>query len=283
METDKPVIVFYHADCKDGFGGAWAAWKKFGDTAEYLPYFHNEEPPAFTGKEIYMIDMVFEKKEILDQMLRDNKRVTAIDHHVSTKDAVLRTQDPLFDNDHSGSVLAWKYFFSNEPTPELLLVIEDGDIWKFEIPDSRALYRYLDMQTFDFETWSKLALDFENKAKRKEMAEKGQLIVDFEKLVIERNITDNARLVTFEGYTVYAINAANFVSDMGNKLATSKPPFSIMWREKKDGSIAVSLRGVGDVDCSKIAVKYGGGGHRYSSAFILKSIADIPWKPVEVM
>ena len=34
---DKKTVVLYHANCHDGFGGAFAAWKKFGDAADYVP------------------------------------------------------------------------------------------------------------------------------------------------------------------------------------------------------------------------------------------------------
>ena len=34
---EKNIVVLYHADCLDGFGAAYAAWEKFGDTAEYIP------------------------------------------------------------------------------------------------------------------------------------------------------------------------------------------------------------------------------------------------------
>ena len=39
------ISVLYHADCPDGFGGAYAAWKKFGDTAEYIPVKYGRTPP----------------------------------------------------------------------------------------------------------------------------------------------------------------------------------------------------------------------------------------------
>ena len=276
--TKKPIVVFYHADCLDGFGAAWATWRKFGDTAEYFPVFHDGKTSHVSGKEVYMVDIVFEK-EILDRLKSENKRVTVIDHHISVKEAALSTENPLFDINHSGCVLAWKYFFPKKPVPKLLWAIEDIDIWKHKVRGSWSLYQYLDMEDFDFNKWSKFVADFENPKKRKLMLEKGDFIAEFQKRVAEKNIDHNARLVKFEGYTVYAINASNFTNTTGEILRTKKPPFAIMWREKKDGSVAVSLRGVGDIDCSQIAMKYGGGGHKLSAAFKLKSINDIPWKP----
>lgn len=37
---DCPVTVLYHADCPDGFGSAYAAWLRFGDSASYRGMHH---------------------------------------------------------------------------------------------------------------------------------------------------------------------------------------------------------------------------------------------------
>ena len=37
-------LIIYHDNCADGFGAAWAAYKKFGaDGAEYLPMNYNAD------------------------------------------------------------------------------------------------------------------------------------------------------------------------------------------------------------------------------------------------
>ena len=37
-------LIIYHDNCADGFGAAWAAYKKFGaDGAEYLPMNYNDK------------------------------------------------------------------------------------------------------------------------------------------------------------------------------------------------------------------------------------------------
>ena len=41
----KNIVIIYHTDCRDGFGAAWAAWKKFGDSATYIPGKTELAPP----------------------------------------------------------------------------------------------------------------------------------------------------------------------------------------------------------------------------------------------
>src|SRR3989344_4937574 len=118
----KQIVVFYHADCTDCFTSAWVAWKKFGNRAEYLPYFHDDEPPKMKNKEVYMLDMTFPEK-VTRRLMKDKS---------------------LYALSHSGCVLAWKYFFPKKPVPEFLLYIEDVDIWRQKMKGSHFLYCYLD-------------------------------------------------------------------------------------------------------------------------------------------
>ena len=36
IEPTSVNVVIYHADCTDGFGAAYSAWKQLGNRAEYL-------------------------------------------------------------------------------------------------------------------------------------------------------------------------------------------------------------------------------------------------------
>ena len=276
--SEKEVVIFYHADCTDGFTAAWAAHKKFGNQADYTPYFHEDEPSPLKGKEIYTLDMTF-PEPITPRLIKDNKRVTAIDHHVSTKEVTLSTHQPSYDLDHSGCVLAWRYFFPDQPAPKFLLAVEDVDLWHNKLPSSAFLYSYLGLFDFNFKTWSKLIDNFEKPEEYKKMAETGNLLAQYENRTIDYNIGQNAKLVQFEGHQIYAINTNDAPSKVGAKLIKMKPPFAIIWTEAKN-RVVVSLRGDGSIDCSAIAKKHGGGGHGNSAAFRLKSLKDIPWEPI---
>lgn len=41
---NPPDVVLYHADCMDGFGAAWALWKRFPQ-ARYVAVKHGNPPP----------------------------------------------------------------------------------------------------------------------------------------------------------------------------------------------------------------------------------------------
>ncbi len=149
--SDKRVVILYHADCKDGFGAAWAAWKKFGDAAAYLPVYHGRPVPAgLDGKEIYMLDFTYDRERLEDLMAR-NERVTAIDHHRSEEAATKLTHQFSFNNNHSGAVLAWRYFHPEQETPKLLAYIEDQDLLKYKLPATLEICTYVNALEREFE------------------------------------------------------------------------------------------------------------------------------------
>lgn len=281
IKITKNIIVLYHGACADGFSGAWAAWKKFGGRAQYLPLHHSDEPLlGLKNKEIYFVDIIYPPAAV-KALIRQNKKVAAIDHHITAKSAVLSVPDHLFANNHSGSVLAWRYFHPKKPVPNLLKFVEDRDLYAWKLPKAREITAYLDLSPFDFNVWSRLAKDLERSRRRKEFIEKGKLILRYEKKLIGDIIIGNAELAEFAGCKTYAVNAPTiFATQIGEALLKKMPPLAIIWNKRKD-RINVSLRAVGKVNAGKIAKKYGGGGHKGAAGFSFPAGRKFPWTPLE--
>ena len=45
MDPQSVNVVIYHANCNDGFGAAYSAWKLLGNRAEYHAASHGAPPP----------------------------------------------------------------------------------------------------------------------------------------------------------------------------------------------------------------------------------------------
>ena len=281
FKITKDIIVIYHGECPDGFSAAWVAWKKFSDNADYFGANHGESiPDGLTNKEIYILDFSF-PKEIMAEVVKNNKKVVVIDHHKSAEESVKMAHEYVYEMDRSGAVLAWQYFYPDLSVPWLLRYIGDRDIWKLELPDTFAMGLMLDTFDKNFETWGKLAEKLEDENARRKYIEQGKLIQKYEDKVIEDIVSSNKEIVVFEGHEIYAVNAPHFfASQMGNFLCKEKPPLVIVWHWS-EGKIAVSLRSDGSVDVSEIAKKYGGGGHKGAAGFRVNSRCDFPWKIVE--
>lgn len=272
----KKIVVFYHKKCWDGFSGAWAAWKKLGNKAEYVGVQPGEAPGMdVRGKEVYLIDTAFPEAE-MRKILKNNAKLVVLDHHFSNAERVKISTENVYQMNHSGAVIAWNYFHPKKPVPVFLKYVEDADIWKWTMPNSKALSMLKEEMPFDFKVWSKTVKEYENKKKLRQYALQGQQLVDFSESLQEHAI-GNAQVVKFDGHKCLAVNSPLLHSDIGNKLTKLMPPFGIVWSEKSDYR-AVSLRSNGKFDVSKLAQKYGGGGHKAAAAFRLELKDKLPWK-----
>jgi uncharacterized protein len=283
-QTMKSIIILYHANCLDGFTAAWAAWKKLKSKADYYAVKHQAPPPkGLENKTIYLVDFSYAPHtDVLKKLIKNNKSVTVLDHHITAKEHLQKLSAPdidnfkfIFDNAHSGAHLSWKYFHPKEKIPQLVKYVEDTDLWKFKLGNT-AIIPFIEAHELEFKTWDKLEKLLEDPKTRKECAEKGKLILAYQKKVI-KSITSSATEVTFEGHKTLAANCPILRSEIGHELVQKKPPFSIIWREK-GGQIVVSLRGDGTINCAKIAESYGGGGHKNAAGFVLQKGQKIPWK-----
>ena len=273
----KKILVIYHKNCPDGFGGAWAAWKKFGAKAEYVAVDPDTLPEKFPkGREIYSVDISY-PTSVQKKLRAHNTSLVVLDHHISRKNDTEAFPENTFDNNHSGAVLSWKYFHPKKKVPKFLEYIEDGDLWRFKFPEGGRVVSYALMQPYDFHAWTKIVNDVENIKKRNEYIKNGNLIQTYEKRVIKR-IIEKAGGVLFEGMKVYAVNSSYKIltSELGHQLTQKAGLLGIVWYEE-NGELRVSLRAAGKIDVSKIAQKYGGGGHKNAAAFVIKN-GKKPWK-----
>lgn len=272
----KKITVLYHANCPDGFGAAWSAWKKFGENADYIGVEHHVPPPeGLQGKDIYILDFSYDK-DTLGALVGRNKRVVILDHHISARSNVESVPEHIFDNDHSGAVIAWHYFHSKKKLPKMLKHIEDVDLWSFKLPKTKEISAALTLVAMDFKAWDRFARDIELPSRRNMRIAQGKAAIEYRTLLIAQ-IIKGAREVAFEGYHAYAINSPVFRSELGNALLTESHPIAIIWYEKK-GIIKASLRSRKEADVSKIAARHGGGGHEQAASFRFPVTQEFPWK-----
>lgn len=272
-------VVIYHADCPDGFSGAYAAWKKFKGQALYFPLFYNTGfPSEVNDSEVYIIDFSFEEKD-MRELLKKAQRVVALDHHFSAKESTKMAHEHVFRNDNSGCVIAWNYFHHGKPVPRLLLHVEDFDLWKFSLKHTKEIDAFLGLVRYDFTTWDKVVNDCEDDEKLENIIERGKDLLKYKTMMIDKLVKD-AYLVKFSGYETLAVNSKLFRSEIGNRLVQIKPPISIIWSEAED-NYRVSLRSDGKVDVSKLAEKYGGKGHVAAAGFTVPIGKPLPWKRIK--
>lgn len=282
MESTERTVILYHGNCPDGFGGAYAAWKKFGDSAEYIPL-HRDAPASteFHGAHMYFIDFCY-PQEIMDEYVRTAASVTMLDHHVGLKEVTESMPEYRYDVMHSGATIAWDYFHPGVPTPKLLEFIEDDDTYHFNLPDTRAVLCYVTAQPMTFESWDQIAKDFDDSEKNAEILKKANTYAEYFQILADMAV-NSAHLVSFEGYECYFANAHPLKplrSLVGHMLAKKKGPIALVVSAHPNG-YGVSIRGDDSVDVSAIAQKYGGNGHFSAAGFAVPASENLPWTKIE--
>jgi hypothetical protein len=288
------MIVIFHSQngtnhCDDGFGAAWVFWRKFGDKAEFWPGVYGSEPPLYEagqcqgGQTFALVDFSYKRPQ-MKALARNPVNLLVLDHHKTAEAELDGIVDELvseepgwpmdefgqfiglpdirFDMDRSGARMAWDYCFPGEDPPDLLLRIEDADLWRWHYEDGKAVQAALRSYPQTFEVWTDLML-----RPIGELATEGASIRRF----IEAKVAELKRtawLAEIGGVQMPVCNAPWFLaSELAGALA----------EEHHDGRAAVyfdqgkrrvfSLRARGDADVSEIAKRYGGGGHRSAAGF----------------
>lgn len=283
MENNlKDIVVIYHANCTDGFGAAYAAWKKFGDTASYIPLKTQVEIDLdLKDKEVYVVDYSF-VAEVDAKVRAEAKSLVVIDHHQSAEAVVTAHPSNVFDQSHSGAVLAWQYFHPGTEVPELLLYVEDHDIWKFMLPANIEFNAALREYKRDFLIWDELISNLARPEFRESFIKTGATIKNFEEKLVEELLQYKER-ARFEGYDIWVLNVSRtYRSILGHKLAKLNEenggvPLAIVYY-RSGGSVSLSLRSEGDIDVAALAQKYGGGGHKHSAGINVASFSELPFE-----
>jgi len=264
------IHVLYHANCYDGFGAAWAAWKALGVAAEYRPVNYGEPPPSLQncdqGK-LYLLDFSYPRETLL--LLAKEFDITVLDHHKTAKADLEGLPFATFDLEKSGALLAWEHFSPGRPVPMMLQYIQDRDLWKFALPGSREVAAWMRSWPFDFHVWE--GLDARLDTVDGDLAgvwEEGSAILRFQDRQVQ-DMADRQEGIIVGGYKVPCANATLFFSEVGEELCKRYPdaPFSayyLDWPDRRQWG----LRSRGGFDCSEVAKKYGGGGHPGAAGFV---------------
>lgn len=273
-------LCIYHANCTDGFGAAWAVWKKLGDTCEYVAAQYGDTPPDVIGREVIIVDFSY-KKATLIAICHLATSVILLDHHkTAIEDLVfspaeyeafpeLSRLQMILDDSHSGARLAWDFFHAPQGAPELIDYIEDRDLWRFKLDNTKAIHAFLSSITFDFEKWDSIAESLGIYPFGDSFIEQGEAILRMNQKHVE-SLIKNPPKIMFPEPTLQEIEIVNcpgwLASDVGHELG-KRNLFGLTYFDMKDKRV-FSLRSREDgIDVSEIAKRYGGGGHKHAAGF----------------
>ncbi len=273
------TLVIYHANCLDGFGAAVAAQRYFaarGIEADYYAAKHGHEPPDCSGREVYIVDFSY-RRDTLKQICNVAEEVTILDHHVTARDDLDGLADEflnltvVFDMERSGAVITWEHLHTT-PVPQLLLHVQDRDLWRFKLDGSDEINTALMSHPFTFDLWQALIDDPQRLA---QLRNEGQTLNRFRRQLVDQ-YKMRAVQGTVAGYQVPVVNAPHvIISDLLGELAEGHP-FAAGYQDMGTRrSWSLRSRKEGGVDVAKVAEQFGGGGHRNAAGFSTDLPADL--------
>jgi uncharacterized protein len=264
------TLCIYHKNCLDGRGAAAVVARRESD-CEFVPLQYGMTRPPVAGRQVYIVDFGLPAEQ-MRAIRAEADEVQWIDHHASQLPVRAALGWGVLDTSECGASLTWKTLFPNEPPPPVIAYIKDKDLWRWELPDSRAIAAGLE-QKFKGDAFAGL-LD----ADLDEMARLGRPALEATALRIAEAVKTGIPIddaYGIKGVRALAVNCNKDLNDIGEHICLPHDAgglgfdLAIIYYKKKAATWVHSLRSAA-VDCSKIAVARGGGGHPQSACYMAK-------------
>lgn len=296
----KPDICIYHFPCDDGFAAAWVVRRRWPDVTLAGTNYGLMFPDLdYRGKNILIVDFSYKPDALSELMMSFGARsIVMLDHHKTAEadlkefrvemcgsaefvaddiDGMLRDLVELgrpaiaarFDMERSGASLAWEFCFPRQPQPRLIEFVEDRDLWRMRLPETRAFSLLLRSYDYDFELWSALCHRIESAGLTPIMAEARAIERFYDRRLADMVPTATLKSIGKWSGVPVAHAPYSFASDLAHELLKAHPaaPFAAVVVDAYGGR-TYSLRSENSrEDVSAVAKTFGGGGHRNAAGF----------------
>lgn len=268
----KEATIYYHDDM-DGICSAAIIRKIYPEAKCIKSNYGNEVPEIkdedIKNKIVFVVDYSFEP-EIMEKLKNESRIFCWIDHH---KSAMERNPelwnsdeiDGLRSLDKSGCELTWEWFEPHEDAPQIVKLIGDYDMWRFNHPETKA---FGEIASLEIESPEDMVGMFDGGVPI-ETLEGGELLLKAQLKRVKKAFKDGFDIM-FHGYKTRRMNTNNDQSNVGNYACKQGYDIGMIWYVKGE-NIIIGLRSIGDIDVSILAKKYNGGGHKNAAGF------EVPW------
>ncbi|KAL9155464.1 hypothetical protein ABFS82_09G005100 [Erythranthe guttata] len=319
----KKSAVLYHYPCPDGAFAALAAYLYLSQSPTAPLFFPNtvysplraEDLPFNEIDTVYLLDFVG-PPGFVQQLSPKVRKVVVLDHHktalemlgsgISTSGNVTK----VIDMERSGATIAFDYFKEKlsrggthsskdvasseyQRVRRIFEYIEDADLWRWRLPDSKAFSSGLKDLNLEFDVTSNpslfqqlLSLDLES------VISQGMSSLAHKQSIIDGVLEHSYEIALGGGafghcLAVDADSVSELRSELGHQLANksmktnSRGIGAIVYKVpelENDLMLKISLRSIKEEDTTPISQKYGGGGHRCASSFLLNYAEFQTWK-----
>lgn len=296
------VKIFHHNDL-DGYAAAAAVFYEryegvYDPIIQFIELSHESTDKekietVEEGDIVWLVDYSFSESTLpnLKYILKKANKVYWIDHHNTSIKLVkmypeLVQIDGLVLEGISGAALTYMYINGIKPenyedeVPYFLKIISDYDCWqkKYSQSDFFALgMKVTDMRNISSTTYSSLFKD-------KSMSKSTTVDTIVERgLTIRKYLNEEYKFIRehygyeaiIEDYKCFCVNNEGNSWVFGDLI--SQYPICILFSFNGESYMVSLYSDDPDVDCSKIAEKFGGGGHRGAAGF---TCTALPFKKI---
>lgn len=254
-----------------------------------------------SGTIVYMCDFSLPDINLMYRLWEKSAEFIWIDHHKSAIEryntfcndfyTINRTSWSLSGSRSIGKAaceLTWEWFHPNEEVPlfiELLGAYDtwrnsDQDFWEEMILPFQYGVQIESMNPeYHMEIWKEYFEDSGNlNGILQETVEQGTSIHDYLNQRNAQNAERNAYEAEFEGIRAICINSLEHSSSILDSVYNPDiHDIMIVYTHQKDSWYISLYSTKDDIDCSKLASKYGGGGHFSASGFRISNNQNLPW------
>lgn len=227
---------------------------------------------------VYLVDYSFTENTVwqLDEILKKTKNVVWCDHHISSLSLLVKRPDlkqikGLVQDKISGAALTYMYLYDCDfgTVPYYIKLVSDYDCWIYDYdPDTTHFKIGMDMTDHNAlnTIWQILYNEKDNHHNfLKELIDKGRIVKQY----IDQDNTQYRKAWAYEseleGHKCLVINRKSNSWLFGDQY--NKYPLVVSWVFNGESYVYSIFSSSKNIDCSKIAKKFGGGGHFSAAGF----------------
>jgi oligoribonuclease NrnB/cAMP/cGMP phosphodiesterase (DHH superfamily) len=233
------------------------------------------------AKRVVVVDFSLPLEEM--QRLGYGRELIWIDHHISAIRVLGKAAQAwkgLQNTSEAACVLTWQYFFPDQPTPRALVLIGDRDVWRWAEADTGPFDAGLGQENTHPENddlWQPLLAD--DPMMLHGLIERGSILRAAQLNDINKCLASLGYPVIFEGQRTLAINARGN-GDFGAAIRVMNYSLAYCYIDSMQNGRLMTFVTLfsSEVDVSRIAQKFGGGGHPGAAGFSFER-ADSPFPP----
>ncbi|KAF7822002.1 DHHA1 domain protein [Senna tora] len=321
----KSSAILYHYPCPDGAFAALAAHLYFKATSLPALFFPNtvyrplraQDLPLHEIGDLYLLDFVGPSGFVQEISTKVGK-VVILDHHKTAfeklgNERCDKNVIKVIDMERSGATIAFDYFKEKLMSAQeggkqkqqpvvvgefdrvrpLFDYIEDGDLWRWKVKNSKAFSSGLKDFNIEFDVHLNPSL-FQQllSLSLNSVISQGMRSLSHKQKLIDDCLGQSYKIAlgggVFGSFLIFIYAAlSDLRSELGHQLASKSQNLklrgigAVVYKVAElgdDNKLKVSLRSLDNEDTTPISQEFGGGGHRNASSFMVSSEQFEKWK-----